>query len=320
MLIFLYGPDTFRSREKLKSLKEKFIKEVDKSALNLETLDGKDIDINKFRQAVMSQPFLAKKRMVIIENLFAKSSKRLCHEILKTLNEVKNDNIIIFWDEDVLVKKLSESCQVLFEKLSREKYSQKFDLLKEPLLRKWILSKIKKEKGQIETKAVNVLVDWVGNDLWQLNQEIDKLLAFCKNKPVTEGAVNLLTKSKLEENIFELTDALGQKNKARALKLISDQLDSGTPETVLLAKITWQFKNLLQIKSLAEKELPYTSSQIASELRLHPYVVKKSLGQARNFSLDELKKIYNQLLNIDFSIKTNQASAETLFNLLVSKY
>jgi len=320
MLIFLYGPDTFSSQQKLKSLKEKFIAEVDKSALNLETIDGIKLDINKFRASVLAEAFLAKKRMVIIENLFLKPQKKICHEILKTLNEIKNQNIIIFWDQEVKVKKAGESCLVLYEKLSKEKYSQKFELLTEPALRKWIVAKVKKEKGEITPQAINILVDWVGNDLWQMNSEIDKLLAFCKNKAIDEKAVSLLTKSKLEENIFELTDALGHKNKARALKLISDQLQSGTPETVLLAKITWQFKNLLLVKSLAEKDLTYASNQIASQLSLHPYVVKKSLGQVRNFSLDDLKKIYNQLLTIDFSIKTSQVGAETLFNLLVSKY
>ncbi|MBU1164604.1 DNA polymerase III subunit delta [Patescibacteria group bacterium] len=320
MFIFLYGPDTFRSREKLTELKKKFISTVDKSALNLETLDGVKLDLNKFRGAVLAEAFLAKKRMVVVENIFLKPLKKNSHEVLKTLSEIKNENIIVFWDGDVGAKKLKDSSAVLFAKLEKERYSQKFDLLNEAQLRKWVNSKIKTEKGEIDIIAVNMLVNWVGDDLWQMNSEIDKLLAYCKNRKIDAQAVEMMTKNKLEENIFELTDALGQKNKARALKLISDQLESGTPETVLLSKITWQFKNLLQVKSLADNEPANASYKIAKELGLHPFVVKKSLGQVRNFSLDELKKIYRQLLAIDFSIKTSATSAKTLFDLLVAKY
>ena len=46
MIIFLYGADTFRSREKLKSLKDRFIREVDRSGLNLIELDGEKAGIN----------------------------------------------------------------------------------------------------------------------------------------------------------------------------------------------------------------------------------------------------------------------------------
>src|SRR3989338_3333538 len=60
VIIFLYGPDTFRAREKLNSLKEKFIREVDKSGFNLAALDGEKISIDEFNKAVATQSFLAK--------------------------------------------------------------------------------------------------------------------------------------------------------------------------------------------------------------------------------------------------------------------
>ena len=62
MIIFLYGPDTFRSKEKLKMFKEKFIREVDKSGLNLIDLDAEKMTITDLNKAVATQSFLAKKR------------------------------------------------------------------------------------------------------------------------------------------------------------------------------------------------------------------------------------------------------------------
>ena len=51
MIIFLYGPDTFRSRRKLKEIKDKFIDQVDKSALNVEALDGTKLEMADFEKA-----------------------------------------------------------------------------------------------------------------------------------------------------------------------------------------------------------------------------------------------------------------------------
>ncbi|RJR30977.1 DNA polymerase III subunit delta [Candidatus Parcubacteria bacterium] len=315
MIIFLYGPDTFRSRRKLNELKEKFIKEVDKSALNLEKLDAKKMEISDFRRAIMSQPFLAKKRLIIVENLFAKPQKKLCHEILKTLSDMKNDNIIIFWDGET-PKKPADGCLPLFKKLADQKYSQQFKLLTEAETKKWILQEIKKIGSVIENEAANLLACWIGNDLWQLDSEIKKLAAYCQNRPITVLEINLLTKSKLDENIFNLTDALGQKNKAKALRLIQNQLDLGISQTSLLSKMIWHYKNLLLVKNFSESGC-FSYFKIAAELKIHPFVAQKALQQSGNYTHNELKKIYQRLLEIDFSFKTSQVDGRTLFDLFV---
>lgn len=69
MIIYLFGPDTFRSRRKLNQIKQKFINEIDKSSLNVELLNGQALDVAEFEKAIFTPPFLAKKRMVIIEDL-----------------------------------------------------------------------------------------------------------------------------------------------------------------------------------------------------------------------------------------------------------
>jgi DNA polymerase-3 subunit delta len=115
-----------------------------------------------------------------------------------------------------------------------------------------------------------------------------------------------------------LTDALGQKNKKAAVKLIANQFKSGVAPTELLSKVIWQYKNLLLLKSFVEKNGPgYPSQRLSYQLGLHPFVVKKTIGQVKNYELHTLKKIYRQLLKIDHKIKTSQADPEVLFDLLI---
>lgn len=328
MIIYLHGPDTFRSRRKLKEIKDKFIREIDKSALNIEILPGQGLETQEFEKAISTPPFLAKKRLVIIEDLISKNKgQKVQKEILETLDKNNLDEtIIVFWEGDAGSAKAyrSKTSQkrsgLLLNRLKKEKYAQEFNLLTEGETYRFAAEEIKKRGGKIEPGALSLLTSLIGNDLWRLSSEIDKLLAYAKNKEIKVEDIEKMVLTKLDEDIFKLTDALGQKNKKLALKLISDQLKSGTSPTELLAKITWQFKNLLMLKSFIEQNGDgYPSTRLTYQLGLHPFVVKKTMSQVALHQLTDLKKSYKSLLAIDYKIKTSQINPEVLFDLLVVK-
>jgi len=328
MIFFLYGPDTFRSRQKLREIKEKFIREIDKSSLNIESLDGEKLDITDFEKALFTPAFLAKKRLVIVENLLSKNKGKIIqNEVLEILE--KNDLaevILVFWESGLddakakksKAKKPGKRSLGLFNQLNKEKLAQKFALLDEYGTNQWAAAEFKKRGGKIQPAALKLLTDLVGNDLWQLNGEIDKLMAFTRGQEISAANVTQLVKIKLDEDTFKLTDALAQKNKKVALKLISDQLKNGTSAVELLTLIIWQFKNLLIVKSfMAKNGAGYPPTRLTYQLGLHPFVVKKAMTMARNYQLENLKDIYQHLLKIDYKIKTSQINAEVLFDLLV---
>jgi len=330
MIIFLHGPDTFRSRQKLKEIKEKFIREIDKSGLNIENLNGANLEVQEFEKAIATPPFLAKKRLMIIEDLISKNKgQKLQKEILETLEKNSlQDTIIVLWESSLDQPKNKKSrskisakrSNLLFGRLQKEKYAQEFDLLTAAEAYRWAETEIKKRGGKIQAPALKLLADLVGNDLWQMNSEIDKLLALSRNETVSIEMVENLVKNRLEEDIFKLTDALGQKDKKLALKLIADQLKSKTSPTELLAKMTWQFRNLLIVKNFVEKNgAGYSSERLTFQLGLHPFVVKKTLSQVKNYNLDQLKRTYQNLLKIDYKIKTSSIDPEVLFDLLIIK-
>jgi len=328
MIIFLHGPDTFRSRQKLQELKAKFIREIDKSGLNVAPLDGSRLEAQEFEKAISTSPFLAKKRLVIISDLIAKNQgQKIQKEILELLNKNNLENtIIIFWEGDLggdskksrRSKTSTRRSHLLANRLKGEKYAQEFPLLTPAQTQAWASQAFKQRGGKISPNALTLLVDFVGNDLWQLNSEIDKLLAFKNNQLVEAPDIETMVKTKLDDDIFQLTDALGQKNSARALALISDQLQSGTSPTELLSKMVWQFKNLLILKTFVAKNgSGYNAERLTYQLKLHPFVIKKTLSQVDRHELTDLKTTYQRLLQIDYQLKTSQTDPQTLFDLLV---
>ena len=77
----------------------------------------------------------------------------------------------------------------------------------------------------------------------------------------------------------------------------------------------YQFHNLLMIKDLIERGVSY--SDLASKTKLHPFVVKKSFQQIKNFSLKELKKIYGRLAESDLAVKTGNIEPRAVLEMLI---
>jgi len=114
-----------------------------------------------------------------------------------------------------------------------------------------------------------------------------------------------------------LMDALGTKNKPVIIKLMNEQLNSGANEMYLLAMLVRQFRLLRQVKEMFEREGMRAKEDIARALRLHPFVVQKTMAQISHFKFDELEKIYGNLLDIECSMKTKSLSFKLLFDKFV---
>jgi DNA polymerase-3 subunit delta len=337
MIIFIYGEDTFRSRQKLKELKNKFTKELDPGENNLTALDGKNITIKEIGDSFGARSLLSKKRMIIIENIFSAKNKKIFEEVNDYLKQIKageSDNIVIFWEDGIKTKAtgskktalsldssgketpLPKNKQSLFNFLAKQPYAQEFKPLSSTETSAWINKKVNEYKISISNQAIQTLISLTGNDLWQINNEINKLASYKKNKIETEDIKNL-TKGGVDENIFALTDAISSRNKKLAIKLLGEQYEAGLTDSYLINMITRQFKILLQIRQALDSR--FTSQKIISSLKLHPFVAQKGINQVRNFSLASLKNILSQLVEIDYLIKTGKGDAKILLNLFIQK-
>jgi DNA polymerase-3 subunit delta len=152
-----------------------------------------------------------------------------------------------------------------------------------------------------------------------MKNEIEKLASYKNNKTIGPVDVDLLVKPRIEPEIFKTIDAIAFNShwagKKQALKLLHDHLEKGDHPLYLLSMISFQFRNLLVIKDLMEKNVPYYS--IPKMTKMHPFVVKKTYEQARKFSFQELKKIYQKIFQVDLSIKTGKIDPTTALDFLI---
>lgn len=316
MIIFLHGPDTFRSRKKLAELKVKFKKDVDASGINLVSLDGMRASYAEIENAVLSVPFLARKRMVALEKiLVSKKHEKNLEKILALVQKKSaSDTIIIFWEEELDVKKLKKN--PLGSALLKEKYIYFFKNLLGAELNVWIQKHARELGGTIDSSAAEGLAQNHSENPWMIHHELEKLISYKKGAAITLKDIREFSPQSFEENIFALTDALGHKKKKEAMMLVRNFLQLGTTLGEIVYRCLWQCKNLILVKSILDKEGSLPSYSLAQKTGIHPFVVKKCLTQSLLFTLPGLKKMHTELLEIDAKIKTGQKTPEALLDLL----
>src|SRR5436190_16785305 len=95
MILFLYGEDTYRSKKKLDEIRAKFLRDIDPSGLNLHQLDGEKAELDDVRSAVSAAPFLAPKRMVVLQDAIANAGKKEADPLAELMDAVPEETILV---------------------------------------------------------------------------------------------------------------------------------------------------------------------------------------------------------------------------------
>lgn len=327
MFYLLHGEDEYRRSLQLAEWKAT-LGDPTTAALNTTELDGRRLTLNELISVCDAMPFLAEKRLVIVHGLAARFQRKkgaaenepdedpaFLEQLEEYVNGLPESTRLVLL-EDREIKKNNPIHKIVTK--SDQGHVHEFAPLHPGELSRWIDQHVKERGGRIERTAVIALAAFVGSDLRLLDQEIDKLLTYVgPERAITEQDVQLLVSDAQEANIFDMVDALGQRNTRRAMELVQKLLEDGQHPLYLLRMITRQFRILIQVKELLGKGT--SAEDIRALLRLHPYVVKKSTAQAANFSFEQLEAIFRQLHEVDVGVKSGQIEDELALSLFVAE-
>ncbi|MFW0859197.1 MAG: DNA polymerase III subunit delta [Dehalococcoidia bacterium] len=184
-------------------------------------------------------------------------------------------------------------------------------------LQNWICARVAGNGCEISPLALRLLTDLIGNNLWILSNEIDKLSLHAREERIEEDDINSLVSYARESNIFAMVDAIVQRRLGRASLLVHQLLDEGSAPPYLLYMMTRQFRLLIQARRLMADGL--SASAIGSKIgETTDWRLEKVLRQARGYSLERLEESYRRLLHTDLSIKTGTVDGALALDLLLT--
>ena len=170
----------------------------------------------------------------------------------------------------------------------------------------WVGEQFRVGGGSIDPDATRLLIELVGDDLYELATEADKLSAWAGGARVTEGDVEQLVAPRAGLANFALTDAWGARDVAAVLRAAEGLLErTANPRSRTIASVvgtlTSHVGRIRQCQALQAEGV--SSSDAASRLKQHPFYVKKLYAQARNYSADELRQVTVRLAELDHALK-----------------
>jgi DNA polymerase-3 subunit delta len=180
-----------------------------------------------------------------------------------------------------------------------------------------IMKEAKEKKGEFSPEAAQELTRAIGNDTLIASLEIDKLLTYVDyQRPVTAEDVRLLTPEVAPISIFDMVDAIGERNIPKAAQLLHRLLETEMP-IPLFGMIVRQFRLLILAREVLDQG--GRKSQIEKALKVHPFVAEKLQKQTSLFNMNQLKEIYHRLLTTDEYMKTGQMDPKIAMEMFVSE-
>lgn len=298
MAIFLFfGDDTYSLNEKLAFWRSEFEKKYG-GETNVSIFEEKNARANEIFQACSAMPFLAEKRFTIVKNFLSEARDEEKTAMADLIEKIPDFTILIFSETGEIDRRIG-----IYKKIQKLGKLMEFPALTGSKLLGWIQKKVEAASGVIEKDAVIFLSEIIGGDLYRLENEIAKLAGYtASTRPITKHDVELLVDTQLAANIFRLTDGIGQKNRKLALETLHQLMDSGEDLHRILYMIMRQFRIITGVKDLSEQGL--SRDAITAKLKEHPFVISNTIGQARNFTLEQLKRAYEFLIDIDTKLKS----------------
>ncbi len=328
MLYILLGQDDFSLHEALEEIKRGIGDQVFLAA-NTITLDGPQFTPAQLKTVCETVPFLAEKRLVIVDGLLQRfepkgksARQKKTREISNQQSDYKSVSAQISQIPDstilVLVDSRIASSNPLFKELSAKAEVRSFPLLRGARLRQWIQRRVTRERGSISAEAVNLLAELVGGNLWVMANEINKLILFTSGRRIEEEDVRIIVSYAQEANVFAMVDAILGFKTGVAEQLLQQLIESGAAPAYLLVMLLRQLEMIVRAKELRNRG--QSETEIQDKLGLtSEFTLRKVLDQADRYPMAQIKEVYRKLLEADLSIKTGKYGGELALNILIAE-
>jgi DNA polymerase-3 subunit delta len=306
-LYFIYGEEDFLLERSVQRLLGKLVA-ADFRDFNFTQYFGKESRAEQIIENAMTLPMFADRRVIHV----------------KRAEELPADALELF---TAYLAAPSPDCCILFQAtkidLRRKFFTElkKADLLVEfkKLRDEHLPGFVRKEAEacgrRIDPAAAELLVYYTGNNLRELVSQMEKLVAFIgERQQITVDDVREIASDTKTDTVFELANAMGNRDLARAHRQLQLLLRDADAPYMLIGALARHFRQLCLIREMQEKKI--VKSEIGKALKINPYFLDGMLGQARRFRLDEFPEFFSQMHDADVGIKSGGRQATLLEMLL----
>lgn len=310
MIYLLSGTDSFRKQERIRQIcgdRQTTAPEL------LRVYLPSDTTLAELQNALSAQSLLPTHQVVVGDDLFNKGTAEMQQWLKHWLARSSTAEVTVILAESTSVSAISKGLSPRADFVIED-----YPPLTAREVKRWLDQRANSWQVKLSTAVAQELIANFGNDLWRLQQELDKLALFVgRDQTINQAVFNELVRPTWPDNLFRAIDALADKDFRAANLLLNMQLAGGTDETELLAMMAYQFRSMALVKALQPAKL--SSDEMVAKTGLHPFVVKKSGQFAGAFSWPQLQRVFYLLQKVDRAIKQNQLPPKIGVDILTAQ-
>ncbi len=284
---------------------------VDESTkhFNCDVVYGSDSDGKKIAAMAASYPMMADRRVVVVKDFERLADK----EALEPYFEKPSPTTVL-----VIIASHPDMRKKPFPLLKKHSTGGESPRLYDNQIPAWIESHVKLSGRTIAPPAAALLQSYVGTSLRELANEIEKLLIAIGQKQAIEAAdVERVVGVSREFTVFELANAVGDKNMKRAVEIAERMLDAGESAVPMIAALTQHFMKLWKLWDARRKFT--TDFEVAHACGIVPFFLAQYQRMLQRYTLGEIEQAFCALARADEQLKTSQGGDKVILAVAIAE-
>ena len=320
-----------------------------KQDMNFSLFVGAPLDTDAVIEMASSYPFLAEKRVILIENSKAFSTENSAlAECIKNLPET---TYIIFTEIDVQKRKKKKESgdsetetknktdiseddtktsdsetgtkkkKSLYEVVKEVGYVTEIKKQDQAYAQKFVMIQINEAGKRISRGAMDLLIQRTDMDLMRIKNELDKLIAYKGDEQdIKVEDVLALVNEDPQEQVFKMIDAMSDRKVDLAMHYYLDMLELKVSPQNILRLVERQMRILYQVKDLRSKG--YDTKRIGDSVKdiKDKRFTGKYLSQTSKFSMQEINDCLEDCVDLNLKSRTGALTDRMAVELIIVKY
>ena len=306
-IYLLYGEEAFLKNSYKNRLKEAIIGD---DTMNFARFEGKGLDVDELIRLADTMPFFAERRLILVEDSgFFKSAS---DALVQYLPSMPDTTILLFVETEV------DKRNRLYKKVKDMGYAAELNRQDSAQLARWVGGILTREQKKITKHTMELFLSMAGDDMENIRMELEKLISYTLGREViTDEDVLAVCTVQVTNRIFEMVSAIVNRQPRKAMDLYEDLLTLKEPPMRILFLIARQFNQLLQVKELMAKGMD--KGTIASKLKMQPFVVGKTMPQARQFGREQILSYVEFCVETEEAVKSGRLQDRLAVELLITR-
>lgn len=308
------GESNTKINEKIESLMQE-LKDVQYDYISY---DAEESSLAILLEEINTIPFLYEHKFVVLKNaIFMEKpdsyDSKLIESFVQYLQKPSTDTTLV-----IVVKNLKIINNDIRKAIEDNAIIYNIESLKEEDVNSFIVNCFSSAGYKIDKMSIEELIYRTKGNFERVQIEIDKLITYkADTKEVLFNDVSKLVSKDLEDNVFDLVNAVIEGNKVKAISIYDDLVILNEDESKIISLLMSKFNEMYQTKSLMQQG--YNKNDIANIFNVKPGRVYYMMKSCENISLNKIKKNINALIDYDYKIKSGQIDKSLALELFLLK-